>query len=312
MYKTILSFYCDDTSPYHAPPEALKIFLDFASSEGIAGESSAILGYSWHGSDDSLLSRPTTNAQVAFIEQLRRSYACGIDTHCELMTHWGRFDFDEMRMPEDAIHEGVWLYEPDVPAAAYEDYFAHILAEGERIGVRFTGVTWPGCGCERCTYRYQELHSAGFNEPNPNVWQALLHLAQQGKFRGPTVPCFFGGALEQCADRVMARAGKCAVYDLPPNAEDHFGIWLNSADYVDADYYITADGQAGRIVELVRAGSPYCLFYAHWQGLNPVNGVGWNAFTQVVRRVQRYLRDQVVWMRPSQLTDHLLAASGGE
>ncbi len=308
MSKTILSFYCDDTSPYHAPPEALKTFLDFASNEGIAGESSAILGYSWHGSENSLLSRPTTAVQYAFIEQLQRSYACGIDTHCELMTHWGRFDFDEMRIPEDAIHEGVWLYEPDVPAAAYEDYFARILAEGERIGVRFTGVTWPGCGCELCTYRYQELHSFGIDEPNPNVWQALLHLAQQGKFRGSTVPCFFGGALEQCADRVMARAGQCAVYDLPPNAEDRFGVWLNSTDYVDADYYITADGQAGRVVDLVRAEAPYCLFYAHWQGLNPANGVGWQAFTQVVRRVQRYLGDQVVWMRPSQLTDHLLDA----
>jgi hypothetical protein len=75
---------------------------------------------------------------------------------------------------------------------------------------------------------------------------------------------------------------------------------------VDADYFITADGQAGRIVDLVREGAPYVLFYAHWQGLNPANGVGWQAFTQVVGRVQRYLGEQVEWLRPSELTERLM------
>jgi hypothetical protein len=28
--------------------------------------------------------------------------------------------------------------------------------------------------------------------PNPVVWKALLALAKEGKFRGRTVPCFFG------------------------------------------------------------------------------------------------------------------------
>jgi hypothetical protein len=223
------------------------------------------------------------------------------------MTHAGRFDFAEMRVPEGAIHEGVWLYEPSVSTDDYKAYFGNILAEGERIGVRFTGVTWPGCGCEACTRRYQELYDAGITEPNPNFWQALLWLAQQGKFRGRTVPCFFGGALEQCADRLMARAGEFGIFDLPPNAHDRFGVWLNEPEEVDADYYISADGQAGRIVDLVRAGAPYVLFYAHWQGLNPANGVGWEAFTRVVGRVQRYLGEQVEWLRPSEMTDRMMS-----
>jgi hypothetical protein len=300
MTITMLSFYCDDTNPYCAPPEAFKAFLDFVEAEGIAGESSAILAFEWleHG----VLSRPSTEVDERYIEQLQRAYTCGIDTHCELMTHSGRFDFAGMRIPERAIHEGVWLHEPEVSTQEYEDYFGHILTEGERIGVRFTGVTWPGCGCEPCTRRYQELREAGITDPNPNFWQALLRLAQQGRFRGKTVPCFFGGALEQCADRVMARDGEYAIFDLPPNAHDRFGLWLNSAAEVNADYYITADGRAGRIIDLVRASAPYVLFYAHWQGLNPVNGVGWKAFTQVVGRVKKYLGDQVEWLRPSELT----------
>jgi len=327
MSKTVLTFYCDDTNPYTAPPEAFKTFLDFVSSEGVAGEASVILGYSW--AEHGLLSRPTSDAQSAFIEQAQRAYACGIDSHCELMTHAGLFDFTEMRMPPEAIHEGLWMHEPAISIAEYESYFGHILAEGERVGVRFTGLTWPGCGCKVCTRRYGQLGTrsfviglsgilkAGLNrqrlksaiqglrnglQPNPNFWRALLNLAKQGKFRQPTVPCFIRGGVP----RLMAHEGLYGVYDLPNNATDRFGIWLNDPDKVNADYYITADGQSGRIVERVRAGAPYCLFYAHWQGLNPGNGVGWQAFTQVVARVQKFLGDQVLWMRPSDYAAQLL------
>lgn len=304
MNKTVLSFYVDDTNPYNATPAAFKSFLDFVAAEGAAGESSVILGYAWevHGR----LSLPLNDQQEAYIEQVQRAYACGIDTHCELYTHHGLFDFQANRMPSGAIHEGLWMYEPEVTVKEYEDYFAHILAEGDRLGFRFTGLTWPGCDCNACSRRYQELREQGVYDPNPHVWQALLNLAKAGRFRGRTVPCFFGGELEDAKADLMAREEVCGVFMLPPNAGDHFGVWLNDPLYVDPDYYITADGESGRIVELVRAQAPYCLFYAHWQGLNPENGVGWQAFTQVIRRVQRYLRDEVVWMRPSQYTNNLL------
>lgn len=304
MEKTILSFYCDDTNPYCAPPEAFKTFLDFVASEGIAGESSVIFGYAW--TDHGLMSRPSTQAQSTYLELVRRAFSCGIDSHFELMTHGGLFDFAKGHIPPGAIHEGLWLFEPAISVEEYESYFNCILAEGERLGIRFTGLTQPGCSCEACNRRYQELHAVGLTEPNPNVWKALLNLAVKGKFRWPTVPCFFGGALEQGSTHQMAGDGSHGAFDLPPNTEDHFGLWLNAPDHVDVDYYISADGQAGRIVDLVRAHAPYCLFYAHWQGLNPANGVGWKAFTQMVQRVYKYLHDDVNWMRPSEYTDQLI------
>ena len=306
MEKTVLSFYVDDTNPYVAPPEAFKTFLDFVDTEGAAGESSVILGYDWveHGH----ISHPATDVQAAYLELVRRAYDCRIDSHCELYTHSKRFDFQNQRMPETAIHEGLWLYEPAVSVEEYQTYFSHILSEGEQLGMRFTGLTWPGCGCDVCTSRYQALRQQGVNDPNPHFWQALLNLAKAGRFRGRTVPCFFDGELEVAKAQLMASDGAYGVFALPPNAGDHCGIWLNDPQYVDADYYITANGQAGRIVELVHAQAPYCLFYNHWQGLNPANGVGWSVFTQVIRRVQKYLGDQVVWMRPSEYTDSLLNA----
>jgi len=308
MEKTVLSFYVDDTSPYGVPPGTFKRFLDFVSAEGIRGESSVILGMG--AESDGPLSRPTTDLQRAYIEELHRAFDCGIDSQMELMTHGGLYDFETHRAPEGAIHEGLWLHEPGNSVEIYEAYLGSIIAEGERIGVRFTGMTWPGCSCEACERRYAELRAAGSPDVNPNVWQALLNLAKRGKFRGRTVPCFADDGSGRHRTALMAGDGEYGVYDLVPNAGDNFGIWENNPDRVDADYYITEDGESGRIVELVRDGAPYCLFYAHWQGLNPARGVGWNAFTQVIRRIQRYLGEQVVWMRPSEYTDALHGRQG--
>jgi hypothetical protein len=298
MNKTVLSFYCDDTSPYGRPPEAFKTFLDFVSSQGIAGESSVILGIG-----GALLSRPTSDAQRTYIEQVQRAFDCGIDANMELMTHGGLYDFKEYRVPEDAPHEGLWLHEPAVSVEDYESYFGHILEEGEQIGVKFTGVTWPGCGCEVCTRRYAELRQAGITAVNPNVGRALLNLARQGKFRRRTVPCFIHPDESFSGARLMASDGPYAVYDLIANVGDWLGSYDNTPARVNADYYISADGSAGRIVDLVHAGAPYAVFYAHWQGLNPATGVGWRAFTEVIARVKRFLGDRVTWMRPSDITE---------
>jgi len=304
-HKTLLSFYCDDTSPYVAGAGAFRTFLDFCAEQGIAGESSGLLGAKGY-----CMTRHPSEEERAFLDQVQRAWKCGIGTHMELMTHRGLFDFEANREPEGALHEGLWLYEPAVTAAQYERYFGSILAEGERAGLQFTGLTWPGCSCRACMERYAELRASGHTEVNPAVWQALLNLARQGKFRGRTVPCFFDSSETNYGLHRKASDGLSGVYDLMPNATDHFGIWENNPDRVDPDYYISADGTAGIIVRHVQGRSPYCVWYAHWQGLNPASGVGWRAFTTVVQRIRKHLSDRVVWMRPSDITDRYHKAGG--
>ncbi len=303
--KTILSFYCDDTSPYAAGAEAFGTFLDFCAERQIAGESSCILGMSGHS-----MARNPNEQERAFLHHVERAWQCGIGTHMELMTHHGLFDFQENRDPEGAVHEGLWLHEPEVTKEQYERYLANILAEGERAGIKFTGLTWPGCGCKTCEQRYAELRAGGHAQPNPALWQALLSLAKQGKFRGRTVPCFFNSSETEYGLHRKASDGQWAVFDLMPNAMDHFGIWENNPDRVNPDYYITADGKSGVVVRRVEAQSPYCLWYSHWQGLNPAKGVGWRAFTMVVERIRKHLGDRVVWMRPSDITDRYQQSGG--
>ncbi len=303
--KTILSFYCDDTGPYTAGAGAFQQFLDYCAEQGIAGESSVILGARAHS-----MTREPNPEEQAYLEQVRRAWKCGVDAHMELMTHRGLFDFEANREPEGAVHEGLWLHEPGITVDQYERYFAGILAEGQRVDVRFTGLTWPGCGCDVCRRRYAELRAGGHNEPNRAVWKALLSLAKQRKFRNRTVPCFFQASEKNYGIHQKASDGEYAVYDLMPNAMDHFGIWENNRDRVNPDYYITADGKSGIVVRHVEENAPYCIWYAHWQGLNPDRGVGWQAFTTVVQRIRKHLQDRVVWLRPSDITDRYHAAGG--
>jgi len=303
--KMVLSFYCDDTGPYTAGAKALQTFLEYCAEQGIAGESSLILGASGRS-----MSRHPNDDEQAYLSLVKRALQCGIDTHMEIMTHGGLFDFEKDCVPEKAVHEGLWLYEPEVTVEQYKRYFASIIAEGKRRGIRFTGLTWPGCGCEACTKRYAELRAKGFTEPNPAVWKALLSLAKEGEFRGRTVPCFFGSSETDYGMRRKASDGEYAVYDFIPNAKDNFGIWENAPTHVDPDYYITADGKSGIVARHLEAGAPYCLWYSHWQGLNPAKGVGWQAFTTVVGRIRKHLRERVVWLRPSEVSERFHKAGG--
>ncbi len=234
--KTVLSS-LRDTSPYVAARRRFQTFLDYCAEHKIAGESTAILGSGGHS-----MCRKPDDEEQAYLRQVTRAWKCGIDTHMELMTHAGLFDFDANRPPKDAKHEGLWLYEPEVTVEQYQRYLGGIIAEGERAGVKFTGLTWPGCGCEVCARRYAELRAGGHKDPNPALWTALLNLAKEGKFRGRTVPCFFGSSETEFGIHRKASEGACGVYDLMPNARDAFGIWENNPARVDPDYYITADG----------------------------------------------------------------------
>jgi hypothetical protein len=303
--KMILSFYMDDTNPEIIKAKAYKDFLDYCKDNGIKGESSVILGYN----GKSLVQNPDDNQRI-FLEQAKKSFKKGIDSHMEIMTHRELFDFKSGRKREEGVHEGLWLHEPDVSVEEYQSYFSNILNEADKSGIKFTGLTWPGCSCDACTRRYAELKSSGPLHFNKAVFEALLNLAKEGKFRGRVIPVFYESNETEFGIFRKATDEKYGVYDLMPNAEDHFGIWENSTEHVDPDYYISEDGKSGIIVRHLENKAPYCMWYMHWQGVNPGNGVGWEAFKTVTGRIRQHMKNQVVWMRPSDIVTSYHDAGG--
>ena len=303
--KMILSFYMDDTNPEIVKADAFKYFLDYCNGFGIKGESSVILGYSGQSVKDY-----TDDNHKLYLWQAKQAHAKGIDSHMEIMTHNTLYDFKNERKNEGGIHEGLWLHEPGVTVEEYQGYFYSILAEGEKSGIKFTGLTWPGCGCEACTNRYAELKKTGPLHINQAAFDALLNLSREGKFRGRVLPIFYESSETEYGIFRRAADGKNGVYDLMPNCEDHFGIWENSEKHVDPDYYITEDGKSGIIIRHLQNKAPYCMWYQHWQGVNPENGTGWKAFQTVTGRIRKHLEDKVVWMRPSEIVTAYHDAGG--
>lgn len=62
--KTILSFYCDDTKSSPGSAKGFETFLDYCRSQGIKGESSAILGMPGYS-----LPRKPSNEERSYLEQ---------------------------------------------------------------------------------------------------------------------------------------------------------------------------------------------------------------------------------------------------
>jgi len=303
--KMILSFYMDDTNPEIVKAESYKYFLDYCQANGIKGESSIILGYS----GKSIVTDPDDNQRL-FLIQARESYVKGIDSHMEIMTHNSLFNFKTNQKNEEGIHEGLWLHEPEFTVEDYQRYFAGIISEAAKWDIKFTGLTWPGCSCEVCTRRYEELKKSGPLHFNPAVFEALLNLVKEGKFRGRVLPVFYESSESNFGVFRKTNDRKYGIYDLMPNADDHFGIWENSTDHVDPDYYISEDGKSGIILSHLENKDPYCMWYMHWQGVNPGNGKGWEAFKTVTSRIRNYLSDQVQWMRPSDIVTAYHDAGG--
>jgi len=294
--KMILSFYLDDTSPDRVPAGAYKEFLDYCHANGIKGETSFIAGYN----GKSIFQEQDENHRL-YIDQVKMAYSKGIDSNMEIMTHDTLFDFKTGMKNETGIHEGLWLHEPGVKEEEYQAYFSGIIAEAEKKGIKFSGLTWPGCGCEACTRRYAELKSAGPLHINDAVFKALLELARDEKFRRRVISIFYEANETEFGIFRRAADGKYGVYDLMPNANDKFGIWENSQEHVDADYFITEDGKTGIIIKHLENNNPYCMWYMHWQGVNPHDGVGWEAFKTVTERINKYLADRVIWMSPGDI-----------
>jgi len=294
--KMILSFYMDDTNPEVARPEAFRKFTEYCHLQGIRGESSVILGYA----GTSMVREPDTGHR-SFLRLVKESYAKGLDAHMEVMTHHELFDFYTGRKHETGIHEGLWLHEPSVSVLEYQKYFSNILDEGKKAGIRFTGLTWPGCGCDSCTSRYNELGNEVPLHLNQAVFDARLNLAKDGKFRGRVIPVFYDSSETDFGIFRKASDGSCGVYNLMPNTEDHFGSYDNATAHVDPDYYISADGKSGILVRHYENNAPYCMWYMHWQGMNPENGAGWDAYRTVTGRIKQHLKGKVAWMRPSDI-----------
>lgn len=190
-----------------------------------------------------------------------------------------------------------------VPKADYRAYFQGILDLAARHGVALHGLTVPGCCCEECQTAYDALEAAGPLALNPAALAALLDLAEEGRIAARSIAIFETEADAQGGAGVILRRGDRTIVDLRPNTAtaDRMGY----DGLYDPDHNITADGTAGRVVDLVGEGTAYCFLCAHRYAMNPEMPQGWGVFREVLTRIDRHLRDWIEWVSPSAFGNRL-------
>ena len=302
MRRTAMSLFIDDTEP--RPPGVFGQVLDFLAAQGVRGKVSAIPGLNV-GHDAATLGKSDLPRVQAYVAELARADACGFDLHMELMTHNNLWDFATGTQRTEGPHESIWIYDPEVSVAEYEAYFGGVLDNLAPRGLVINGVTVPGCDCEACDTKWETLQAKGYSNVSVNAWQALLNLAAAGRFGVPVVAVFSDESDAAHPTRMIARRGDFGVYDarLDMSVEDLIGF-----RGIDPDFYITEDGQSGRIAELVHAGAAQCFFVAHWHTMNPRHSQGWEAFQAIIRRINATLGDRIEWVKPSEYGQRLLEA----
>ena len=298
--RAMTAFFVDDfcgTTPEDGAD--YRRFSEWMESAGIKGEISAVLGMKRSAEGRALPADPT------FVAELVRGSGRHLEAFMEVMTHWSIYDFALNRIRPEGPHEGVWLNERGRHLDEYRDYFGNVAERAEALGFKYAGLTQPGCSCHQClAYFYGNNLRWDAKELNPMVCQALIELARDGRLAGPVSGLFIGWCTQGPADaHVVMEDGQYAVYDLPPEfgKGDCFAPGKDNAPPLGADPLIAADGEGGRLPEMLSQGTQTLVYVSHWGNVRPGNAVGFGAFQEVAARLDRHYRDRIVWMLPSQI-----------
>ncbi|MDO8944516.1 MAG: hypothetical protein Q7U75_15140, partial [Desulfobacterales bacterium] len=167
----------------------------------------------------------------------------------------------------------------------------------KNIGLPCEGLTTPG----------------GYgNRARPQLAQASFESVRA--VFGAEIPHYFRDLYDQGAQSVAPRVQNAAglegadprcVVSILGCTGDWTGGWDNTPPG-GADRFITADGQSGRMVEVIQRGEP-AIMVCHWTGIF-WNGqeLGFKVFQEVVRRLHARF-DQLIWMKLGEIARYWAA-----
>jgi hypothetical protein len=177
--------------------------------------------------------------------------------------------------------------------AAYHSYALQIL---KNIGLPCEGLTTPGgYGNRALTELSQATLESVRDVFGAEIPHYFRHLYTDDRSVSPRVEYASGldGADPRCVVSIIGCTG------------DWTGGWDN-VEPAGADRFITADLQAGRMVDVITRGEP-AMMVCHWTGIH-WNGEekGFKVFQEVVRRLHARF-DNLIWMKLSELARYWAA-----
>ena len=285
--------------PAEIPDAFVRRFGEWAAANGVKGKFSVVPYPACVGRLDRTLPGWTQGELKASLDLVRTLMAPNWDIHPEMVTHTRVIDTKTGHPYPDHSLKFMenWDWTTGKSVDEIADYLAYALRILKNAGLPCDGITTPG----------------GFGTgARPQLAQATLQAVRD--VFGTEVPHYFRDLHDSgnasVAPRVEYASGldgsdpRCVVSILACT-----GDWTGGWDCTTpggADKFITADGQAGRLVDVIQRGEP-ALLLAHWTGVY-FNGqeTGFKIFQEVVRRMHARF-DNLHWMKLAELARYWAA-----
>jgi len=267
------------------PLDFMKMFCDWIQEAGIRGDFTVLPYPAGLGRIDVGMEGVDGTELGAWLDLARMVVAPLFDIHCEILTHTNALDLTTGKMMPDCERE--WIAVQDEPTLT--EYFAAAMQILKDAGLPNHGLTqpWSYAGDEAMYAR--AILAAEKRVNGRKVTHNFLHMDNAGPYVPPRIT------------QLDAEAGE-AVVSVWGATDDY--IWntheIDKREYAMspdelADRYVTVDGSAGRLVELMRGGGPV-VCVTHWQSLfSNGSALGLQTYREVERRIERPWGDRIAW-----------------
>ena len=271
------------------PNDMLYDFCGLVEEYGLGGKFSVVPMPGCQGDLIHGLKGVSEEALADWISTVRTRIMPYFDICPEILTHAGAIDLATGEILP--MNEKEWCV--GQTRETLTPYIARSLELLDQAGLTPTGVTSPWDFGSTNEGEYQQAVSRAFDQVLgvKDAWY-FLHSRRHCPEARPQL------VLNEDGRRLVSIFGTFT---------DYFWSCIDTTDTSDelvrrtADHYITADGKAGDLIELVEAGCPPVLL-THWQSLFS-NGrrTGLRALRLVCVRMRIHLSDRVEWVNMSEL-----------
>lgn len=280
--------------PARVPNSLLDAFADLVEQAGMKGKFSVVPYPFGLGRVDQGVQGLTGAELRYFLDVTRARIAPFMDITPEVLTHWNALDLATGGLLP--YWEHVWSRAQD--RHSLQPYLALALEILNEVDLPCSGMTSPWDFGADVEEEYAEALLAAQRAVNG---RGLSWVFMAGDAVSPRVP-----------PRLLlfrAEAREAVVSILCCDARD-FGRETWTGGEADPDVLISADGQNGRLAEVLRGGGP-AVFHTHWQTI--IAGgrtVGLEALGEIARRLREHVGASTAWTRCSDLARYAAAAAG--
>lgn len=228
--------------------------------------------------------------QAEFLDIVRERVSPRMDICIEFLTHFLVWDIQSER-PGEYMEKIMGHF---TNQDHLTEYFAYGLRILDGLGLQPTGATSPGSACREIEGVYQSaIHDALLEVRRLPIAWYFLHVDALSPIVTPRIMSLNAQRGEACVSMVSMKSDAMSP--------------TQRGEPSKLDILITADGQAGRLVDLFRNGSSIS-FHTHWQSLfSEGRWTGLQDIRTVFQRIREHFKDDVLWMKCSELAQTVAA-----